>query len=202
MVFSLSIGSQVIMEIPLELMLTISQKLPWMFFPDIIPVGHPIFDIINSTNPEVHELFIRLKIIFLSSVSLIWFMSLGPTWFLYFIPFNLNTLSVNIFCLDEYQPVIIFIDFVLLFVNNWYKAYLWMADWLGFKVSVSSAVCIWSRWQLLAALWWFSTKYWRMYKLTSSLRGRKYVLCLTSWCISFHLTNYKSIIWSNESTWT
>lgn len=44
---------QLIMEIPLELMLTISQKLPWMFFPDIIPVGHPIFDIINSTNPEV-----------------------------------------------------------------------------------------------------------------------------------------------------
>jgi hypothetical protein len=45
---------QVIMEIPLELMLTISQKLPWMFFPDIIPLGHPIFDIINSTNPEVN----------------------------------------------------------------------------------------------------------------------------------------------------
>ncbi|KAA8544701.1 hypothetical protein F0562_019450 [Nyssa sinensis] len=44
--------ARVIMEIPLELMLTISQKLPWMFFPDIIPVGHPIFDIINSTNPE------------------------------------------------------------------------------------------------------------------------------------------------------
>ncbi|XP_042027386.1 protein PLASTID TRANSCRIPTIONALLY ACTIVE 14-like isoform X1 [Salvia splendens] len=44
--------SRLIMEIPLELMLTISQKLPWMFFPDIIPVGHPIFDIINSTNPE------------------------------------------------------------------------------------------------------------------------------------------------------
>ncbi|KAG9131660.1 hypothetical protein Leryth_009403 [Lithospermum erythrorhizon] len=43
---------RVIMEIPLELMLTISQKLPWMFFPDHIPVGHPIFDIINSTNPE------------------------------------------------------------------------------------------------------------------------------------------------------
>ena len=41
------------MEIPLELMLTISEKLPWMFFPDIVPVGHPIFDIINSTNPEV-----------------------------------------------------------------------------------------------------------------------------------------------------
>ncbi|XP_064949611.1 protein PLASTID TRANSCRIPTIONALLY ACTIVE 14-like isoform X5 [Musa acuminata AAA Group] len=44
--------ARVIMEIPLELMLTISQKLPWMFFPNIIPVGHPIFDIINSTKPE------------------------------------------------------------------------------------------------------------------------------------------------------
>ncbi|KAL6970845.1 Protein PLASTID TRANSCRIPTIONALLY ACTIVE 14 [Sarracenia purpurea var. burkii] len=44
--------ARVIMEIPLELMLTISHKLPWMFFPDIIPIGHPIFDIINSTNPE------------------------------------------------------------------------------------------------------------------------------------------------------
>ncbi|GER41027.1 plastid transcriptionally active 14 [Striga asiatica] len=44
--------ARVIMEIPLELMLSISQNLPWMFFPDIIPVGHPIFDIINSTNPE------------------------------------------------------------------------------------------------------------------------------------------------------
>lgn len=44
--------ARMIMEIPLELMLTISKKLPWMFFPDIIPIGHPIFDIINSTNPE------------------------------------------------------------------------------------------------------------------------------------------------------
>ncbi|XP_038689067.1 protein PLASTID TRANSCRIPTIONALLY ACTIVE 14-like isoform X1 [Tripterygium wilfordii] len=44
--------ARVIMEIPMELMLTISKKLPWMFFPDIIPVGHPIFDIINSTDPE------------------------------------------------------------------------------------------------------------------------------------------------------
>ncbi|KAJ4831205.1 Protein PLASTID TRANSCRIPTIONALLY ACTIVE 14 [Turnera subulata] len=43
---------RMIMEIPLELMLTVSKKLPWMFFPDIIPVGHPIFDIINSTDPE------------------------------------------------------------------------------------------------------------------------------------------------------
>ncbi|VAH11456.1 unnamed protein product [Triticum turgidum subsp. durum] len=40
------------MEIPLELMLTITKNHPWMFFPDIIPLGHPIFDIIESTNPE------------------------------------------------------------------------------------------------------------------------------------------------------
>ncbi|KAL6848754.1 hypothetical protein ACP4OV_021337 [Aristida adscensionis] len=44
--------ARVIMEIPLELMLTITQKKPWMFFPDIIPIGHPIFDIIESTDPE------------------------------------------------------------------------------------------------------------------------------------------------------
>ncbi|XP_074275651.1 protein PLASTID TRANSCRIPTIONALLY ACTIVE 14 [Silene latifolia] len=44
--------ARMIMEVPLELMLTISKKLPWMFFPDIVPIGHPIFDIINSTNPE------------------------------------------------------------------------------------------------------------------------------------------------------
>eukprot|EP00267_Zea_mays_P056500 XP_023156536.1 uncharacterized protein LOC100279779 isoform X1 [Zea mays] len=43
---------EVIMEIPLELMLTITQKKPWMFFPDIIPLGHPIFDVIESTDPE------------------------------------------------------------------------------------------------------------------------------------------------------
>ncbi|KAG8657485.1 protein PLASTID TRANSCRIPTIONALLY ACTIVE 14 isoform X1 [Manihot esculenta] len=45
--------ARMIMEIPIELMLTISKKLPWMFFPDIIPIGHPIFDIINSTDPEI-----------------------------------------------------------------------------------------------------------------------------------------------------
>ncbi|KAE8794182.1 protein PLASTID TRANSCRIPTIONALLY ACTIVE 14 [Hordeum vulgare] len=44
--------ARVIMEIPLELMLTITKNHPWMFFPDIIPLGHPIFDIIESTNPE------------------------------------------------------------------------------------------------------------------------------------------------------
>ncbi|XP_020573291.1 LOW QUALITY PROTEIN: protein PLASTID TRANSCRIPTIONALLY ACTIVE 14 [Phalaenopsis equestris] len=43
--------ARMIMEIPLELMLTISQKHPWMFNPDIVPIGHPIFDIINSTDP-------------------------------------------------------------------------------------------------------------------------------------------------------
>jgi hypothetical protein len=48
------------MEIPLELMLTITQKKPWMFFPDIIPLGHPIFDIIESTDPEVvDQIFCR-----------------------------------------------------------------------------------------------------------------------------------------------
>ncbi|WZZ09244.1 hypothetical protein YC2023_095165 [Brassica napus] len=44
--------ARVIMEIPHELMITIRQKHPWMFFPDIVPIGHPIFDIINSTDPE------------------------------------------------------------------------------------------------------------------------------------------------------
>ena len=66
---------QVIMEIPLELMLTVSQKLPWMFFPDIIPIGHPIFDIINSTNPEVMDfLSIRNKsmLVHLSPHLFIW----------------------------------------------------------------------------------------------------------------------------------
>ncbi|KAF5475348.1 hypothetical protein F2P56_007158 [Juglans regia] len=60
---------RVIMEIPLELMLTISQKLPWMFFPDIIPVGHPIFDIINSTNPET-DLDLRLACLLLYAFDL------------------------------------------------------------------------------------------------------------------------------------
>ncbi|KAF2286863.1 hypothetical protein GH714_033778 [Hevea brasiliensis] len=50
--------ARIIMEIPIELMLTISKKLPWMFFPDIIPVGHPIFDIINSTDPELYGDFL------------------------------------------------------------------------------------------------------------------------------------------------
>ncbi|CAO2839610.1 unnamed protein product [Amaranthus hypochondriacus] len=45
--------ARMIMEIPLELMLTISKKVPWMFFPDIVPVGHPIFDIINSTDDKM-----------------------------------------------------------------------------------------------------------------------------------------------------
>ncbi|XP_044456221.1 protein PLASTID TRANSCRIPTIONALLY ACTIVE 14-like [Triticum aestivum] len=40
------------MEIPLELMLSITGKHPWMFFPSIIALGHPIFEIIESTNPE------------------------------------------------------------------------------------------------------------------------------------------------------
>lgn len=43
---------RVIMEVPMELMLTVSKNLPWMFFPDIVPLGHPIFDVINATDPE------------------------------------------------------------------------------------------------------------------------------------------------------
>ncbi|GAB4859362.1 Protein PLASTID TRANSCRIPTIONALLY ACTIVE 14 [Ancistrocladus abbreviatus] len=57
--------ARMIMEIPLELMLTISKKLPWMFFPDIIPVGHPIFDIINSTDPEQTDWDLRLACLLL-----------------------------------------------------------------------------------------------------------------------------------------
>lgn len=56
----LRLTEQLIMEIPLELMLTVRQKLPWMFFPDIVPIGHPIFDIINSTDPEVTVFFFFL----------------------------------------------------------------------------------------------------------------------------------------------
>lgn len=33
----------------MELMLTNNKNLPWMFFPDIVPLGNPIFDVINST---------------------------------------------------------------------------------------------------------------------------------------------------------
>jgi histone-lysine N-methyltransferase SETD3 len=36
-----------------------------MFFPDIIPLGHPIFDIIESTDPEVNGL---TKLLMLSLV--------------------------------------------------------------------------------------------------------------------------------------
>jgi hypothetical protein len=41
------------MEIPLELMISISKDPPWIFHPNFIPLGHPIFDIINSTDAEV-----------------------------------------------------------------------------------------------------------------------------------------------------
>lgn len=70
---------QLIMEIPLELMLTISQRLPWMFFPDIIPVGHPIFDIINSTNPEVNVVitFFRFDHLFtMLGMAIMWLHSI------------------------------------------------------------------------------------------------------------------------------
>lgn len=43
---------RVILEVPMEIMVTCRKDLPWMFFPDIVPMGHPIFEIINSTDPE------------------------------------------------------------------------------------------------------------------------------------------------------
>ncbi|KMZ71776.1 hypothetical protein ZOSMA_175G00170 [Zostera marina] len=61
--------ARVIMEIPIELMVTISQKIPWMFFPDILPIGHPIFDIINSTNPET-DWDLRLACLLLFALDL------------------------------------------------------------------------------------------------------------------------------------
>ena len=45
------------MEIPLEIMVTVTAKKPWMFFPDIVPMGHPLFEVINDTNPEVGETY-------------------------------------------------------------------------------------------------------------------------------------------------
>lgn len=44
---------RIIMEIPLELMISVSKDPPWIFHPDFVPLGHPIFDIINSTDAEV-----------------------------------------------------------------------------------------------------------------------------------------------------
>lgn len=59
------------MEIPHELMITIRQKHPWMFFPDIVPIGHPIFDIINSTDPEVIITSLKVVIFVLKVFSLL-----------------------------------------------------------------------------------------------------------------------------------
>eukprot|EP00271_Cylindrocystis_brebissonii_P007397 TRINITY_DN20894_c0_g1_i1.p1 TRINITY_DN20894_c0_g1~~TRINITY_DN20894_c0_g1_i1.p1 ORF type:complete len:526 (-),score=90.07 TRINITY_DN20894_c0_g1_i1:295-1872(-) len=41
-----------IMEIPGELMVTVSKDSPWMFQPDFLPIGHPLFEVIESTDPE------------------------------------------------------------------------------------------------------------------------------------------------------
>ncbi|MCO5598005.1 hypothetical protein L7F22_052094 [Adiantum nelumboides] len=50
--FPYSPKPRIIMEIPLELMISISKDPPWIFHPDFVPWGHPIFDIINSTDAE------------------------------------------------------------------------------------------------------------------------------------------------------
>ncbi|KAL3701433.1 hypothetical protein R1sor_019455 [Riccia sorocarpa] len=44
--------ARVIMEIPSELMVTVTRQLPWLFYPDFLPIGHPLFEVINSTDPE------------------------------------------------------------------------------------------------------------------------------------------------------
>ena len=42
-----------IMEIPLEVMISTSLEAPWVFYPDFLPLGHPLFEVINSTDAEV-----------------------------------------------------------------------------------------------------------------------------------------------------
>lgn len=50
--FPYSRKPRIIMEIPLELMISVSKDPPWIFHPDFVPWGHPMFDIINSTDAE------------------------------------------------------------------------------------------------------------------------------------------------------
>ena len=42
-----------IMEIPLEVLISTSLEAPWVFYPDFLPMGHPLFEVINSTDAEV-----------------------------------------------------------------------------------------------------------------------------------------------------
>ena len=44
---------QVVMEIPLPMVLSITREHPWMFHPDVIPLTHPIRRVIEATHPEV-----------------------------------------------------------------------------------------------------------------------------------------------------
>ena len=44
---------QMIMEIPLEVLISTSLEAPWVFYPDFLPMGHPLFEVINSTDAEV-----------------------------------------------------------------------------------------------------------------------------------------------------
>eukprot|EP00850_Spirogloea_muscicola_P005018 SM000022S07232 [mRNA] locus=s22:650020:664623:- [translate_table: standard] len=41
---------RVVMEVPGELMVTVSEERPWMFYPDFLPLGHPLFDVIEATD--------------------------------------------------------------------------------------------------------------------------------------------------------
>ncbi|CAI5997076.1 unnamed protein product [Closterium sp. NIES-65] len=47
-------GARVVMEVPLPLMLSVSRDPPWMFHPDIVPMGHPVFDVISAAEGEAN----------------------------------------------------------------------------------------------------------------------------------------------------
>ncbi|KAI5068778.1 hypothetical protein GOP47_0017123, partial [Adiantum capillus-veneris] len=66
--FPYSRKPRIIMEIPLELMISISKDPPWIFHPDFVPWGHPIFDIINSTDAE-EDWDLRLACLFLLAMD-------------------------------------------------------------------------------------------------------------------------------------
>ena len=55
---SLPCPVQMIMEIPLEVLISTSLEAPWVFYPDFLPMGHPLFEVINSTDAEVSTLFL------------------------------------------------------------------------------------------------------------------------------------------------
>ncbi|GJP65916.1 hypothetical protein CLOP_g22815, partial [Closterium sp. NIES-67] len=47
-------GAKVVLEVPLPLMLSVSRDPPWMFHPDIVPMGHPVYDVIAAAEGEAN----------------------------------------------------------------------------------------------------------------------------------------------------